>query len=91
LTEIRNEQIIANRQLFDALAVVGAAKAKIAAKQDALRKLQNDLAAAESNADAAANTAAKAKAERERAADRLAVTNRALKDAQDALNLALLE
>lgn len=56
-----------------------------------MRKLQNELAAAESNADAAANTAAKAKAERERAADRLAVTNKALSDAQDALNLALLE
>ena len=56
-----------------------------------MRKLQNELAAAESNADAAANTAAKAKAERERAADRLSVTNKALSDAQDALNLALLE
>jgi chromosome segregation ATPase len=91
LAEVRKEQISADRELFDALAVVNAAKAKLAAKQVAFQQLEAELALAETEADKAAATAAKAKAERERAAERLRLTNKALNDAQDQLNLALLD
>lgn len=91
LAEIRKEQIAADRELFDALAVVNAAKAKLAAKKAAFDQLEAQLALAETEADKAAAEAAKAKAERERAAERLRLTNKALNDAQDQLNLALLD
>ena len=91
LAEIRQEQIAADRELFDALAVVNAAKAKLAAKKAAFDQLESELALAETEADKAAAEAAKAKAERERAAERLRLTNKALNDAQDQLNLALLD
>lgn len=91
LNEIRKEQISADRELFDALAVVNAAKAKLAAKKSAFDQLEAQLALAETEADKAAAEAAKAKAERERAAERLRLTNKALNDAQDQLNLALLD
>lgn len=91
LEEIRLEQIAADRELFDALAVVNAAKAKLAARQAAFEKLEAELALAETEADKAAAAAAKAKAERERAAERLRLTNNALNDAQDHVNLALLD
>ena len=91
LAEIRKEQISADRELFDALAVVNAAKAKLAAKKAAFDQLEAQLALAETEADKAAADAAKAKAERERAAERLRLTNKALNDAQDQLNLALLD
>ena len=77
--------------MFDALAVVNAAKAKLAAKKSAFDQLEAQLALAETDADKAASDAAKAKAERERAAERLRLTNNALNDAQDQLNLALLD
>ena len=91
LAEIRKEQIAADRELFDALAVVNAAKARLAAKKAAFDQLEAQLALAETEADKAAAEAAKAKAERERAAERLRLTNKALNDAQDQLNLALLD
>lgn len=91
LNEIRKEQVAADRELFDALAVVNAAKAKLAAKKSAFDQLEAQLALAETEADKAAADAAKAKAERERAAERLRLTNKALNDAQDQLNLALLD
>ena len=81
LAQIRKEQIAADRELFDALAVVNAAKAKLAAKKAAFDQLEAQLALAETEADKAAAEAAKAKAERERAAERLRLTNKALNDA----------
>jgi hypothetical protein len=47
LAEIRKEQISADRELFDALAVVNAAKAKLAAKKAAFDQLEAQLALAE--------------------------------------------
>lgn len=91
LNEIRKEQVSADRELFDALAIVNAAKAKLAAKKSAFDQLEAQLALAETEADKAAADAAKSKAERERAAERLRLTNKALNDAQDQLNLALLD
>lgn len=49
------------------------------------------MAAAESDADKAAANTATLTAERERAAQRLQLINQALTDAQDQLNLALLD
>lgn len=46
LAEIRQEQVTADRQLFDALAVVNAAKAKLAAKKAAFEQLEAQLALA---------------------------------------------
>jgi hypothetical protein len=47
LEEIRREQIAADRELFDALAVVNAAKAKLASRQVAFNQLEAELALAE--------------------------------------------
>jgi hypothetical protein len=63
------------------LAVVNAAKAKLATKKAYFDQLEAQLALAETEADKAAAEAAKAKAERERAAERLRLTNKALNDA----------
>jgi hypothetical protein len=64
LPDIRKEQVTADRQLFDALAVVTASKSKLANSQAILNDLQKQLAAAEAAADKAAQNAAKAKADR---------------------------
>lgn len=91
LNQVRQNQVAADRKLFDALAVVNAAKAKLAAKKAVLDDLTVKLAVAESNADTLAATTAKFSAERQRASERLRLTNKALGDAQDQLNLALLD
>jgi hypothetical protein len=67
LNQVRQAQVAADRKLFDALAVVNAAKAKLAAKKAVLDDLTTKLAAAESSADALAATTAKLSAERQRA------------------------
>lgn len=46
LEDIRKEQVTADRELFDALAVVNAAKAKLAAKKAAFDQLEAQLALA---------------------------------------------
>lgn len=46
LNEIRQEQVAADRELFDALAVVNAVKAKLAAKKAAFEQLEAELALA---------------------------------------------
>lgn len=91
LTQINKAQVAADRKLFDALAVVNAAKAKLAAKKAVLDDLTTKLAVAETNADSLAATTAKLSAERQRATERLRLTNKALGDAQDQLNIALLD
>jgi hypothetical protein len=59
LNQIRQSQVAADKKLFDALAVVNDAKAKLAAKKAVLDDLTTKLAVAESNADALAATTAK--------------------------------
>jgi len=90
LDTVHAQQVEADKELFDSLAAVNAAKAELANRQGAYDSLNVQLTAAEANADKAASAAAKANTDRENAASRLSDTNKALNDAEDKLNLALL-
>jgi len=90
LNVIQQQQVEADKQLFDALAAANSAKAEAAARQGILDGINTQLVAAEAAADKAAATAAKANTDRENAANRLTQTNKDLNDAEDKLNLALL-
>jgi hypothetical protein len=87
---VHAQQTEADKELFDALASVNAAKAELANRQSIYDSIDIKLTAAEANADKAAAAAAKANTDRENAANRLTQTNKALNDAEDKLNLALL-
>lgn len=90
LSQVQAQQNAADKLLFDALAAVNAAKADAADKQAAYDSLNVRLAAAETTADQAAVKAATAKSSREMGAQRLTITQKALNDAEDQLNLAFL-
>ena len=87
---ILKQQVAADKQLFDALAKVNDAKAEVGTRQGLYDSINIKLVAAEAAADKAAANAAKANTDRENAANRLSQTNKALNDAEDKLNLALL-
>jgi hypothetical protein len=87
---VQAQQTQADKQLFDALAAVNAAKADLDNRQSIYDSINVKLTAAEGNADKAAAAAATANTDRENAATRLTQTNKALTDAEDKLNLALL-
>ena len=87
---VLKQQIAADKQLFDALAAVNDAKAEVATRQGLYDNINVKLVAAEAAADKAAANAAKANTDRENAANRLSQTNKALNNAEDKLNLALL-
>jgi hypothetical protein len=87
---VHAQQVQADKALFAALAAVNAAKAEAATRQGIFDGINVRLVAAEANADKAAAAAAKANTDRENAAARLSQTNKALNDAEDKLNLALL-
>ena len=91
IAALRAQQIEADKELFAALSVVNVAKGELATKQGIFDNINVKLVAAESGADKAAANAANANSERERAAVRVRQTNKALNDAEDRLNLALLE
>ena len=91
LAALRSQQVEADKELFAALAVVNVAKSELAAKQGVFDNINVQLTAAEAGADKAASNAANANSERERAAFRVRATNKALNNAEDKLNLALLE
>jgi hypothetical protein len=90
IESVHQQQIEADKLLFQALAAVNAAKADLATRQGLYDNLNAQLSAAEANADKAAVNAAAANTNREQAAQRLLKTNAALNDAEDQLNLALL-
>jgi len=90
LSAVHAQQVEADKELFEALAAVNAAKAELASRQGIYDGINVKLTAAEANADKAAASAAKANTDRENAATRLSQTNKALNDAEDKLNLALL-
>ena len=87
---VQAQQIAADKQLFDALAAVNDAKAEVATRQGIYDGINIKLVAGEAAADKAAANAAKANTDRENAANRLSQTNKALNNAEDKLNLALL-
>lgn len=87
---VQAQQTEADKQLFDALAAVNAAKAQLANSQSIYDAINVKLTAAQANADQAAAAAATANTDRQNAANRLTQTNKALNDAEDKLNLALL-
>ena len=87
---VLKQQVAADKQLFDALAAVNDAKAEVATRQGLYDAINVKLVAAEAAADKAAANAAKANTDRENAANRLSFTNKALNEAEDKLNLALL-
>jgi len=87
---VLKQQVAADKQLFDALASVNDAKAEVATRQGLYDAINIKLVAAEAGADKAAANAAKANTDRENAANRLSQTNKALNNAEDKLNLALL-
>ena len=87
---VQKQQVIADKQLFDALAKVNDAKAEVSTRQGLYDSVNSKLVAAEAEADKAAADAANANTDRENAANRLSQTNKALNDAEDKLNLALL-
>ena len=90
LSAVQAQQTQADKQLFAALAAANAAKAELGNRQSVFDSINVKLTAAEANADKAAAAAAKANTDRENAAARLSQTNKALNDAEDKLNLALL-
>jgi len=90
INAVQQQQVEADKQLFAALAAVNGAKADVAARQGIYDGINTKLVAAEAAADKAAAAAAKANTDRENAANRLTQTNKALNDAEDKLNLALL-
>ncbi len=90
ISAVQAQQTEADKALFAALAAVNAAKAELGNRQSIYDSINIKLTAAEANADKAAAAAAKANTDRENAANRLTQTNRALTDAEDKLNLALL-
>lgn len=90
INQVQQEQVQADKQLFAALAAVNEAKAQVAARQGVFDGINAKLAAAEAAADQAAATASNANTNRQVAANRLTITNKALNDAEDKLNLALL-
>ena len=90
ISAVQAQQIQAAKLLFQALAAVNAAKAELGNTQGIYDAIEVKLTAAEANADKAAASAAKANSDRENAANRLTQTNKALTDAEDKLNLALL-
>ena len=90
ISAVQAQQIQADKLLFQALAAVNAAKAELGNRQGIYDAIEVKLTAAEANADKAAASAAKANSDRENAANRLTQTNKALTDAEDKLNLALL-
>ncbi len=90
INAVQQQQVEADKQLFDALAAVNDAKAEVATRQGLYDGINVKLVAAEADADKAAAAAAKANTDRENAANRLTQTNKALNDAEDKLNLALL-
>lgn len=87
---VQAQQIAADKQLFNALGSVNDAKAELSTRQGLYDALNIKLVSAEAAADKAAAAAAKANTDRENAANRLSQTNKALNDAEDKLNLALL-
>lgn len=87
---VQRQQIAADKQLFDALASVNDAKAEVSTRQGLYDSINVKLVAAEAGADKAAANAAKSNTDRENAANRLSQTNKALNNAEDKLNLALL-
>ena len=91
IAALRAQQVEADKELFDALTVVNAVKIDLSSKQQVFDGVNVRLVAAEAGADKAAATAAQANTDRENAAARLKATNKALNDAEDRLNLALLE
>lgn len=90
VSAVQAQQTEADRALFAALAAVNAAKAELGNRQSVYDSISVKLTAAEANADKAAAAAAKANTDRENAANRLTQTNKALTNAEDKLNLALL-
>lgn len=90
ISSVQKQQIEADKQLFDALASVNDAKAEVNTRQGLYDSINVKLVAAEADADKAAASASKANTDRENAANRLSQTNKALNDAEDKLNLALL-
>lgn len=90
ISSVQKQQVEADKQLFDALAAVNDAKAEVNTRQGLYDGVNVKLVAAEADADKAAAAAAKANTDRENAANRLTQTNKALNDAEDKLNLALL-
>lgn len=90
ISAVQKQQVEADRQLFNALAAVNDAKAEVATRQGIYDSINTKLVASEAEADKAAAAAAKANTDRENAANRLSQTNKALNDAEDKLNLALL-
>ena len=90
ISAVQAQQISADKELFAALAVVNEAKAELSARQGVFDNINVKLTAAEASADKAAAAAAQANTERENAAARLSQTNKALNEAEDKLNLALL-
>jgi hypothetical protein len=90
VSAVQAQQTEADKQLFDALAAVNDAKAELSNRQSIYDSINVKLTAGEANADKAAAAAAQANTDRENAANRLTQTNKALNDAEDKLNLALL-
>ncbi len=90
ISAIQQQQVEADKQLFAALNAVNSAKADVAARQGIFDGINTRLVGAEAAADKAAAAASKANTDRENAANRLTQTKRALNDAEDKLNLALL-
>lgn len=90
LATVHAQQTQADKALFNALAAVNAAKADLASRQAVFDSINANLSAAEAAADKAAAKAANANTDRENAAARLSQTNKNLNDAENALNLALL-
>lgn len=90
IAAVQAQQTEADKALFEALADVNAAKAELSNRQSIYDQINVKLTAAEANADKAASAAATANTDRENAAKRLTQTNKALSDAEDKLNLALL-
>ena len=90
ISAVQAQQVSADKELFAALAVVNEAKSELTARQGVFDNINVKLTAAEASADKAAAAAAQANTERENAAARLSQTNKALNEAEDKLNLALL-
>ena len=90
LKTVQAQQVAADKQLFNALASVNDAKAEVSTRQGLYDGINIKLVSAEAAADKAAAAASKANTDRENAANRLSQTNKALNDAEDKLNLALL-
>jgi chromosome segregation ATPase len=90
ITQVQQQQVQADKQLFAALAAVNSAKSDVATREGLYNNINTQLAAAQAAADKAAAAAANANTNRQNAATRLTATNGALNDAEDKLNLALL-